>query len=673
MHKYRLVAKKGEGTFSEVLKAQSVVTGDYFAVKCMKSKFKSLEQVHNLREIQALKRLNPHPHIIEMEEILFDAHTGRLALVFELMECNIYELIRNRKQYLKAARVKNLMYQLLKAVAHMHKNGIFHRDIKPENILILGDKLKVADFGSCRGMYSKPPFTEYISTRWYRAPECLLTNGHYDFKMDIWGIGCVFFEIVSLVPLFPGENEVDQIQQVHKIMGTPNKEVLSYFRKKSPHANTFDFSKQTVGTGLAHKIPHATKECIDLIEQLLIYHPAKRITAKQALQHPYFRDLREAEQRERIRTASPVLMKGPKVKQPRNSNLSVIPGLVSPSDAKTSSNSSNTKKKNHFTSTTQQRAAKRESAALPSLAGKHIDGAEDEKAEHTHSAKHLPQLGGMGGKRKPHKQQKENNQHVSLVDITSSKDGQGQQQAVTTNNTVSPSKLSVRDRDRDRGQQKPKRRKPKKTMHKSNSKRRGLHANNNNLTTKYVSLVNNSPTKNSSSGENYELVTAKKRSHRSNANNKQATRRVDRERRIRERRERERRLIVRLEEKEREKELKRRGREKARRQQYAKQNRKNIYGNMGGGNTSNVHGNTSTSIVHHNSSTLAQSKNVGYTRRKQAAGSLHHNQVGRQQGRARKGKLAKGFTTKTSRALGQMNGFNGIQGGQLKPAFPTYY
>ena len=105
---------------------------------------------------------------------------------------------------------------------HMHRNGIFHRDIKPykiinlntnklyrENILLMGETVKLADFGSCRGIYSKPPFTEYISTRWYRAPECLLTDGYYGYKMDVWGVGCVFFEILSLFPLFPGNNELD--------------------------------------------------------------------------------------------------------------------------------------------------------------------------------------------------------------------------------------------------------------------------------------------------------------------------------------------------------------------------------------------------------------------------------------------------------------------------------
>uniref|UniRef100_A0A6I8P4G3 MOK protein kinase n=1 Tax=Ornithorhynchus anatinus TaxID=9258 RepID=A0A6I8P4G3_ORNAN len=105
---------------------------------------------------------------------------------------------RGRRHPLSEKKIMNYMYQLCKSLDHMHRNGIFHRDVKPENILIKKDLLKLGDFGSCRSVYSRPPYTEYISTRWYRAPECLLTDGYYSSKMDMWSAGCVFYEISRL-------------------------------------------------------------------------------------------------------------------------------------------------------------------------------------------------------------------------------------------------------------------------------------------------------------------------------------------------------------------------------------------------------------------------------------------------------------------------------------------
>lgn len=286
MHKYRLISKKGEGTFSEVLKAQSIKTGRHVAIKCMKNTFDSLEQVNNLREIQALRRLGGHPNVIKLAEVLYDEPTGRLALVFDLMDMNFYEAIRGRRHYLPEGKVQHCTYELLKALDHMHRNGIFHRDVKPENVLLtpteIGeDQVKLADLGSCRGIYSRQPYTEYISTRWYRAPECLLTDGYYNFKMDIFAAGCVWFEIMALFPLFPGANELDQIQKIHNVLGTPSPELLA--RKFKRNASHMDFNfPEKKGTGIERLIPHASKEVTELMKKMLEYDPDDRAVARQA-------------------------------------------------------------------------------------------------------------------------------------------------------------------------------------------------------------------------------------------------------------------------------------------------------------------------------------------------------------------------------------------------------
>ncbi|XP_053192325.1 MAPK/MAK/MRK overlapping kinase-like [Scomber japonicus] len=291
---YKIIKKIGEGTFSEVLKTQSLKDGKFYACKTMKQTINSLEQANNLREVQAMKRLSPHANIIQLHELIFDKETGTVSLICELMDMNIYEFIQGRETPLPDHTVKHYMYQLCKSLAHMHRCGIFHRDVKPENILIKQNVLKLGDFGSCRSVYSKPPHTEYISTRWYRAPECLLTDGYYSLKMDIWSTGCVFFEIMSLNPLFPGTNELDQVAKIHDVLGTPEQSLLQKF--KQSRAMHFNFHPKK-GSGLSRLITNCPAPALSLLYQMLAYDPNERISAETALRHTYFREVRLTEKK----------------------------------------------------------------------------------------------------------------------------------------------------------------------------------------------------------------------------------------------------------------------------------------------------------------------------------------------------------------------------------------
>lgn len=299
MQNFQILGRKGEGTFSEVLKAEDKTTGQLVAIKCMKKRFKSMAQVNKLREILSIRRLQSHSNIVQLNAVLFDHSSGRLALVFELMDMNLYELIKDRKQYLPDEKVCVIAYQMLKGLEYIHSHGLLHRDIKPENLLynVNDNTLKIADFGSSRGIYCNQPFTEYISTRWYRAPECLLTDGYYSFKMDLWSAGCVLFEILALFPLFPGNNELDQLHKIHNVLGTPAKELLDKLKAKGTHMN-FDFPLKK-GTGLQKLAPSASPDALDLLSKLLEYDEEKRTTAKDALRHPYFKKMREMERKQK--------------------------------------------------------------------------------------------------------------------------------------------------------------------------------------------------------------------------------------------------------------------------------------------------------------------------------------------------------------------------------------
>jgi renal tumor antigen len=174
---------------------------------------------------------------------------------------------------------------------------MFHRDIKPENCMINKDtmQLKLADFGSTRGVANAAPYTEYVATRWYRAPECLLTSGSYGPEVDEWAIGCMIYELLTARPLFPGKHEVDQIGRIHAVLGTPSGDVLAQFSRNPNTQISLKFPER--GPQDFHKlVPKRISEAvIDLMLKLLVYNPQDRMGAADALQHPAFAEIRALE------------------------------------------------------------------------------------------------------------------------------------------------------------------------------------------------------------------------------------------------------------------------------------------------------------------------------------------------------------------------------------------
>lgn len=236
-----------------------------------------------LREVASLRKLN-HPNIVKLKEVIRE--NDELFFVFEFLDQNIYQMTKDRKKFLPEAKVRNIMYQILQGVAAMHRASYFHRDLKPENLLISGDVVKIADLGLAREIRSRPPFTDYVSTRWYRAPEVLLRSTNYNAGIDLWAIGCIMAELYTFRPLFPGSSEPDEIYKIAAVMGTPTRQSWPEGMKLAQAMN-FKFPK-FVPTPLSQLVPNACPEAIALITDLLQYDPKKRPTAAQALQHPYF-------------------------------------------------------------------------------------------------------------------------------------------------------------------------------------------------------------------------------------------------------------------------------------------------------------------------------------------------------------------------------------------------
>ena len=283
MDRYKILKTLGDGTYGSVVKAINKQTNEEVAIKKMKKKFYSWEECMALREIKSLRKLN-HINIVKLKEVI--RVNDDLYFVFEYMEQNIYQLMKDRTHDFPEVQIKSIMFQTLQGLSYMHKHGFFHRDLKPENLLVKGDAVKIADFGLAREIRSKPPFTDYVSTRWYRAPEILLRSTNYNSPVDIFACGAMMAEYYMLRPLFPGNNETDQIYKTCAVLGSPTQAQWPDGYKLASRMG-FTFPK-FVPTPLNQMIPNASESAIDLMMKMLTFDPQKRITAAQALKHPFF-------------------------------------------------------------------------------------------------------------------------------------------------------------------------------------------------------------------------------------------------------------------------------------------------------------------------------------------------------------------------------------------------
>jgi len=294
MNKYEQLGVAGEGAYGVVLKCRHKDSGAVVAIKRFKESEEEDEAARKVmqREVKLLRSLK-HKHIIEMKEAF--RQKGLLYLVFEYVEKSLMDLLESNPKGVGVDRVRMLTHQLTSALEHCHKSNVIHRDIKPENLLIssTGDSLRLCDFGSARKLGSSgSPMTDYVSTRWYRAPELLLSTDNYSKSVDMWGTACVAAELSDGQPLFAGQTDLDQLSIIQKALGplTPNQVAryleLSDFREtkfpvKSSQTDLLEsrFGRQSPG------------EQLEFLRGILRMDPSQRLTATAALNLQWFRCL----------------------------------------------------------------------------------------------------------------------------------------------------------------------------------------------------------------------------------------------------------------------------------------------------------------------------------------------------------------------------------------------
>ena len=300
--KYSVVKKLGHGAYGVVCSCKDNEKNTLVAMKKIPNAFEDLIDAKRIvREIRLLHFLN-HPAIIKLVDVEKPKDVSNFNDIYfatEFMDTDLHKVIYS-KQPLSDSHYQYFIYQLICGVNYLHSANVIHRDLKPPNILVNKDcQIKICDFGLGRGIPEEGEgienfgnMTEYVTTRWYRAPEVILCPSQYSKAMDIWSIGCIFGELMARCPLFRGENYLDQIKKITDILGSPNENDMSYIT--DPQAIKFinDLPKNKK-IGFNQIFPKGNPLAIDLLEKMLCFNPKNRITIEECLNHPYFKEVRD--------------------------------------------------------------------------------------------------------------------------------------------------------------------------------------------------------------------------------------------------------------------------------------------------------------------------------------------------------------------------------------------
>ncbi|CAH1253187.1 extracellular signal-regulated kinase 2-like [Branchiostoma lanceolatum] len=291
--KYEIKKRLGKGAYGIVWKAIDRKTGEVVALKKIFDAFRNrTDAQRTFREIAFLQEFGDHPNIIKLHNVIKAENDKDIYLVFEFMDTDLHNVIK-KGSILKDIHKRYIMYQLLKAMKYMHSGNVIHRDQKPSNILLDSDCfVKIADFGLARSITqleedtTDPALTEYVATRWYRAPEILLTCQRYTKGVDMWSVGCILGELLIGKPLFPGSSTINQIEKIMASIEQPNRQDVSSIQS-AYGASILEKATVRPKRSFEDMLPGQPADALDLLRRLLVFNPEKRLTAEQALLHPY--------------------------------------------------------------------------------------------------------------------------------------------------------------------------------------------------------------------------------------------------------------------------------------------------------------------------------------------------------------------------------------------------